>query len=266
MSIREPDARGGEKKIVSLTRLKNRRIRLIFESGEKKDVSESTYTSFFLYPGKKLTPSEFEELEKRESEAEVDSYVESLLSRRDYAPREVIDKLIRVKGMSWKEASLAVDRFIRSGVLNPQLFAENYAQELRQKGYGDIAIKNRLAQKGISENMIRDVLSGERAEPDTAEIEKICRSHPSDSNLALRRRITAKLSAKGFSSEECRSALERFEASHPEFFSSERESEALAEQMRRVGNIDDEKKIRKLAAAGFAVSDIRQALKEGEKK
>ncbi len=79
------------------------------------------------------------------------------LDLRDHSERELRTKLSRKFDAEYVDT--AIERLLDLGLLNDRRFAENYARELFvHKKYGKSRIKSELFVKGISFDIINDVL------------------------------------------------------------------------------------------------------------
>lgn len=79
------------------------------------------------------------------------------LSRRDYAQQEITKKL-QAKGFPLPQINTVMLEFIRSGLINDQRFAENYVYYRREHGYGPLRISQELRSRGISREIIAQLL------------------------------------------------------------------------------------------------------------
>lgn len=97
MSTKKREETTGELTIKTLVQEKNGKVIIEFTDGKKVKISEDAYLSMFLYPGKTLTKAGFDSLVKTTDEKIGRDYINSLLSRRLYSPKELQNKLIDVK-------------------------------------------------------------------------------------------------------------------------------------------------------------------------
>lgn len=82
----------------------------------------------------------------------------NFLKRRDYTSLEITNKLVK-KGFQKKNISKIIDEFILCGFIDNYRVAESYIQYYtRIKKYGINKIKKVLSQKGISREIIVEIL------------------------------------------------------------------------------------------------------------
>lgn len=109
-----------------------------------------------------------------------------LLEFRSHSERELADKL-RIKGASDEHIELTLDFCRRYGFVNDASYAERKANDLiNLKKYGIRRIRNELKMKGISDEIIEDVLSALDTEKETENlinlVEKRLKGDFSDKN------------------------------------------------------------------------------------
>ena len=74
--------------------------------------------------------------------------IESLLNRRDYSTKELLNKL-RDDGFSSAVSAQLVDEAVASNLVNDARFAEVYARSKCYAGWGKLRIERELSRKGI---------------------------------------------------------------------------------------------------------------------
>ncbi len=80
-----------------------------------------------------------------------------LLSRRAHSTKELCDKLYK-RDFSKRDIDTVIAECERLGLLNDELFANDYAAELGGQGKGRFKIKMKLRGKGLSEDNIEKAL------------------------------------------------------------------------------------------------------------
>lgn len=80
-----------------------------------------------------------------------------LLTRRDYAQRELIQKL-KAKGHPLHEIELVIHRLAETGLINEKRFTENYIRKQASKGQGPQSILIKLKAYGITDETIAELL------------------------------------------------------------------------------------------------------------
>ncbi|OGV51537.1 MAG: hypothetical protein A2017_01840 [Lentisphaerae bacterium GWF2_44_16] len=128
-----------------------------------------------------------------------------LLSSRAHSRRELGRKLYQ-RGFSSGTISFVIAECERLGFLNDEDFASDYAEELRNKGYGAGKVRNSLAQKGIDRGIIDEEIAGtekddEYSRAETA-LEKKLRTLKNEKDIRKRKEKAYRfLISRGFSGE-----------------------------------------------------------------
>jgi regulatory protein len=130
----------------------------------------------------------------------------ALLARRDFASRELSERLIR-QGFEEAMAASVVAELIGQGVLDDGRYAQNYVTYHAGRGQGPVRIAAELQRRGLAADLIEAALA---AGPDWRVLaRKVCRakfgSQPAIS-WAERARQARFLQYRGFSSDHIRSA------------------------------------------------------------
>lgn len=97
------------------------------------------------------------------------------LARRDYSKKEIAQKL-KAKHYASEHIEPVLTQLIAMGYLNDLRFAEHYLHWRKERGYGPLRISTELRIRGISEEMIAEVIKI----PDNAwlvQIHKIWQKH-----------------------------------------------------------------------------------------
>ncbi len=133
----------------------------------------------------------------------------ALLDRRDYSRAELIRKLAE-KGVSEADAAEAADRLAELGFVDDARYAPIVVRHYAAKGYGEGRVRAELQRRGIPRELLDEALAA--MPEDTSKIDKYIASRlrdPGDRDEV--RKLSAALYRRGFSGEEIRSALRRFE-------------------------------------------------------
>jgi SOS response regulatory protein OraA/RecX len=120
------------------------------------------------------------------------------LRYRDLSSRRLAERLAR-KDVTPREAGETLETLARAGLVDDARFARNRAERLAERGYGDAAIRHRLAADGLPPEPVAEALAGLAGEAERAQ--RIVR----DRGTGVR---TARyLSARGFGEEAVEAAL-----------------------------------------------------------
>lgn len=275
MSTKEPSAKPGELTIRSLASTKRGNVQLTFENGKTVKITQEAYLSSFLYPGKTLTQAEWDAIQRVNGQGKGLAYAESLLAKRPYGRLELVDKLMRVKKLTYPEAQLILETVAKEGLLDEVGYAQDLALEYQAKGFSRSAIESKLEAKKLPIEAVQAGLKSLGPDP-VDDLVKDCigfvRSHPEDSYLMLSEKLKGRLGTKGYFGFQADAILDRLKLDWPEFTSQERENLALKKAIAKVyarlelkkGGDVNSKAIKALMAKGFAIADIKDYLrKEG---
>ncbi len=120
-------------------------------------VDEMYFASLYLKDGQEVSEEEYAVLEETVNTRRAYNCAVSLLSRRDHSEKELLKKL-KEKGYS-AGAETAIEKLKSSGYVNDERFSRLFASELvRLKGYGKRRVEQELYQKGVSRDIIYNVL------------------------------------------------------------------------------------------------------------
>ena len=180
-----------------------------FDSGETLRSTLEAVTDARLYVGMELDEAAFEELKKSSSKAIDRRKALEILSRRPYSRRELKDKLLR-SGVDEQRAEECVAWIAERGFLDDGEYAGAVARHYAAKGYGAGRVKTELQRRGIERELADETLA--ELPDNTEKLDAfIARrlSDPSDRDSV--RKVSAALFRRGYSWEEIRAALRRFD-------------------------------------------------------
>ena len=180
-----------------------------FDGGEMLRSTLDAVTDARLYVGMELDTEAFEELKRSSSKALDRQKALEMLSRRPYSRRELRDKLLR-SGTDEQSAEDCVSWLCERGFLDDEEYAGAVARHYAAKGYGAGKVKSELRRRGIERELSDETLAAlpEDTEKIDAFIARRLRD-PSDRDSV--RKIGAALFRRGWSWEEIRAALRRFD-------------------------------------------------------
>ncbi len=181
-----------------------------FDSGETLRSTLEAVTDARLYVGMELDEAAFEELKKSSSKAIDRRKALEILSRRPYSRRELKDKLLR-SGVDEQRAEECVAWIAERGFLDDGEYAGAVARHYAAKGYGAGRVKTELQRRGIERELADETLA--ELPDNTEKLDAfIARrlSDPSDRDSV--RKVSAALFRRGYSWEEIRAALRRFDS------------------------------------------------------
>lgn len=197
--------------VSALKKTSTDRILVEFEGGESLRSTLAAVTDARLYVGMELDEDAFAALKRSSSRGLERQKALELLSRRPHSRRELKDKLLR-RGVSEEDAEDCVQWLSDRGFLDDEEYAEAVARHYAAKGYGAGRVRSELQRRGIDRELAADTLSDL---PDNAgKIDAFLARKLTDVNdREAVRKVSAALFRRGFSWEEIRAALRRFDSS-----------------------------------------------------
>jgi len=267
---------GNSLEIQSVSNGKKNKIKLTFTNGKVVTITEETYLSFFLYPGKKLTEKEYDDMLSISGKSSARNYLIKLIEKRSYSPKKLIEKLINVKHLDYNSALSLVNSLIDDGLINEQQYAKDLSYELKLKGYSKKGVYSKLKNEGIREEIIEEVLLNFTENNDEIynEIYSILVKNSSLSYSAITLKIKRMLIKKSYDISECESIIQQAGIKFPELLSEKRELIALNNEAKKqydkikrssFDSFTKENKFKKaLLSKGFNIYDINELIrKEG---
>ena len=122
-------------------------------------VSQETLIKLDLNVGKDLTGTEIKHLKDMESESKLRDQAYRFLSRRAHSRRELHNKL-SARGYATGAIIKMLDDLMKRGYINDGEFARTFVEEeIKLKKSGPLLIKSKLQQKGVSREIIEELLS-----------------------------------------------------------------------------------------------------------
>ncbi|MBQ6397893.1 MAG: regulatory protein RecX [Oscillospiraceae bacterium] len=197
--------------VSALKKTSTDRILVEFEGGESLRSTLAAVTDARLYVGMELDEDAFAALKRSSSRGLERQKALELLSRRPHSRRELKDKLLR-RGVSEEDAEDCVQWLSDRGFLDDEEYAGAVARHYAAKGYGAGRVRSELQRRGIDRELAADTLSDL---PDNAgKIDAFLARKLTDVNdREAVRKVSAALFRRGFSWEEIRAALRRFDSS-----------------------------------------------------
>ena len=181
-----------------------------FDGGETLRSTLEAVTDERLYVGKELDEKAFEELKRSSSKALDRQKALEMLSRRPYSRRELKDKLLR-RGTDEQSAEDCIAWLDEHGFLDDGEYAGAVARHYSAKGYGAGRVKSELRRRGIERELADETLAELPENTDKIDAYIARRlSDPKDRDSV--RKIGAALFRRGYSWEEIRAALRRFDS------------------------------------------------------
>lgn len=199
---------------MELTAAEPRRKRLtqLYIDGEEAvKIDTETFLRSGLRPGDEITDEELHQLLLDSEAHRAKEKALYLLEHRSHSKKELTDKITRAS-LSREAAQAAADRMEELGLLNDEEYARRLARELfTRKRYGPMRVRQELRQKGISPELIDELLADYA--DDSAALENmralLSKKYPGwADDEKVRRRAFAALQRFGYSYADIRRALE----------------------------------------------------------
>lgn len=196
--------------VSALKKTSSDRILVEFEGGESLRSTLAAVTDARLYVGMELDEEEYAALRRSSSRGLERQKALELLSRRPHSRKELKDKLLR-RGVSEEDAEDCVAWLAERGFLDDEEYAGAVARHYAAKGYGAGRVRSELQRRGIDRELAADTLSDL---PDSAgKIDAfLARRLDDPHDREAVRKVSAALFRRGFSWEEIRAALRRFDS------------------------------------------------------
>ncbi len=181
-----------------------------FSNGEELRSTLAAVTDARLYVGMELDDQAFEEFKRDSSKALGRDKALEMLAHRPYSCRELKDKLLK-KGLGEESAEDCVQWLLERGFLDDGEYAGAVARHYAAKGYGPGRVKSELRRRGVERELWDESLAemGEGTEKLDAFLARRL-SDPNDRDQV--RKVSAALFRRGYSWEDIRAALRRFDA------------------------------------------------------
>lgn len=197
--------------ILKTQRGRGNKMHLLLDDEYKITTDVEFWAVNFIQDGTDISDDEWEELTQKINYRKAFNKCADLLSRRDHSVKELRDKLLRT--VDETSADRAIDKFLEMGYLDDEKFAKALARHLYEvKNYSDNHVRQELYKRGISRDIISDIV--DNAEVDSVQSiiniieKKYCTKLSAENG---REKVIAALMRKGFSYSDIKSALRELE-------------------------------------------------------
>ncbi len=179
------------------------------DSGETLTVTTAQVADFGLRPGRVFDEAEFDRLTDSASLTAAKGKALEALARRPLSRREVTDRLGR-KGVREDIVEETADWLERMGYVDDEEYAGQIVRHYAAKGYGAGRVREELARRGVPREYWETAL---QQMPDTADaVDRFLRAKlRGKPDRKEKKRVSDALLRRGFSWEEIRSGMERWE-------------------------------------------------------
>ena len=202
--------------VTELREIRPEHYEVKFSDGSSMKMGLAVIADFSLFTGRELSEEEFTAVSEAAGLGRAKERALRIIGTRPLSERELYDRLIE-KGESEYHAAAVVARFIELGLINDEEYARMLVRHYAAKGYGLRRIKDELYRHKVSREHWDDALE-EMPETDEA-LDKLLASRmrgaPTSDKIAVKKAADA-LMRRGYSWEEIRSALYRYESNFEE--------------------------------------------------
>ena len=191
------------------------RVTVCFDDGTEIKSTLAVVTDMRLFSGKDLDEEQVNELKSSSLLSMARDRCIEMLSRRRMSRKELIDKLIK-KGESEETAEFCADWLEEKGFLDDEGYAAAVARHYANKGYGAGRVRSELHRRGVERELWDEAL--DNMPSSDRKLDKLISSKLKDPDDREQvRKVSASLYRRGYSWDEIRSALRRYNAQTEEF-------------------------------------------------
>ena len=147
-----PSANTGKKTIKSIKVYKDH-VTLTFIRSDKIQISKDAFISTYLYEGKAISQKEIDKLLEITAQATLLHYALSLINKRRYSERKLIDKL-KAKENNWSAIKGVINKLKDNGLLDDKSLMEDLIIYDDGRKLGKNKIIKHLKDQGIPDNII----------------------------------------------------------------------------------------------------------------
>lgn len=191
------------------------RLIVSFDNGEELRSTLGAVTELRLYSGRELDEAEFEAFRSLSARSLARERALELISRRSMSRKELMDKLIS-KGEAEDVAEYCAGWLEENGFIDEERYAQQIARHYAAKGYGAGRVRAELSRRGLDRELWDTAMAATPAGDE--KLDRFIASRlkdPEDRDEI--RKISSELYRRGYSWEEIRSALARYNAPQEEY-------------------------------------------------
>ena len=186
------------------------RLTVSLEDGSEIKSTLGVVTDLRLFSGKELGPEAVEELKRSSIRSLTRDRALEYISRRRMSRKELKDKLL-LKGADEDTAEYCAQWLQERGFLDDGSYAAAVARHYAAKGYGPGRVRSELQRRGVSRELWDEAL--ENMPEADGKLDKFIAARLKDpEDREQVRKISAALFRRGYSWDEIRSALARYNA------------------------------------------------------
>lgn len=196
--------------ITALRQTSPGRVTVCLEDASEIKSTLNVVTDLRLYHGRDISDSLLESLRSQSAMALMRDKALELLALRPMSCKELCDKLVQ-KGYDRDAAYSCTQWLSENGLIDDASYAASVARHYFGKGYGAGRVRAELARRGIARELADETLDSSSA--DDGKLLRYIETHLHDGNDRDEvRKLSASLYRRGFSWDEIRRALAKYNA------------------------------------------------------
>ena len=201
--------------ITAIKQISSDMLIVSLDGGEEIKTSLGAVTEMRLYTGRELDEEQLSRLKYLSDRDRARAKGLELISRRMLSVKELEQKLVQ-KGISEEAAHDCALWLEENRFLDDEAYASALARHYSAKGYGAGRLRHELSRRGVERELWDDAV--EHMPENTDRIDKFIAARLKDSSDREQiNKVSAALYRRGFSWEEIRQALRRFDADAEEY-------------------------------------------------
>ena len=201
--------------ITAIKQISSDMLIVSLDGGEEIKTSLGAVTEMRLYTGRELDEEQLSRLKYLSDRDRARAKGLELISRRMLSVKELEQKLVQ-KGISEEAAHDCALWLEENRFLDDEAYASALARHYSAKGYGAGRLRHELSRRGVERELWDDAV--EHMPENTDKIDKFIAARLKDSSDREQiNKVSAALFRRGFSWEEIRQALRRFDADAEEY-------------------------------------------------
>ena len=202
--------------VTQLREIRPEHYEVQFSDGSSMKMGLAVIADFSLYTGRELSDEEYAEICDSAGLGRAKERALRMIGARPMSERELYDRLVE-KGESEAHAAAVVSRLLELRLIDDGEYARMLVRHYAAKGYGVRRVKDELYRRKVRRECWEDALSEMPESDDT--LDRLLQSRmrgAAPSDRAAVKKASDALLRRGYSWEEIRSALYRYESEFEE--------------------------------------------------
>lgn len=186
------------------------RLIVSFDNGEELRSTLGAVTELKLYSGKELDEADLEAFRRLSARFLAREKALELISRRPMSRKELMDKLTS-KGETEDTAEYCAGWLEENGFIDEERYAAQIARHYASKGYGAGRVRAELSRRGLNRELWDEAMAAMPTGDDKLDRFIAARLKDPEDRDEIRK-VSSALYRRGYSWEQIRSALARYNA------------------------------------------------------